>query len=314
MPTSPMKYRSSFIASAGALLLPISLMAQDAPRQLNTLPPASPTPAAAPTDTTRRKAAPRQLAAPPVLPDSVRQQAQRTVLPPANTTRYAVGLKSGQVYRGFDVLVKQPLFGRPFVLLDGQQRFELDQVRYYEDETGFYVRTTLPGRSNRETTLRRDKVGRLSLYSITSTQYAGNSFGGPFGYGGYGRYGGFGGPYGYGGPVYRTTKTEYFSKDNGPIEDLNLRNLTLATADNQAATNLLLQARQYQTYTTLSYVAAGGLLVAGLVSSLNSASNEGPTISPLVYASLPLLIVPLVLGGKSQNNVRQAISIYNRGQ
>ena len=76
---------------------------------------------------------------------------------------------------------------------------------------------------------------------------------------------------------------------------------------------LLLQARQYQTYTTLSYVAAGGLLVAGLVTSLN-ANDSGPAISPLVYASLPLLIVPLVLGGKSQNNVRQAISIYNRGQ
>ena len=308
-----MMHRSVLLLSAGlGLALPTATRAQDAPRQLSTLPPAAPAPAPA-ADTTRR-AAPRQLASPPVLPDSVRQQQQqsqqRGVLPPANTTRYAVGLKNGQVYKGFDVIMKQPLFGRSFLLVDGQQRFDLDQVRYYEDETGFYVRTTLPGRANREATLRRDKIGRISLYSITNTQYAGNNFGGPFGYG---RYGGFGGPYGFGGPVYRTTKTEYFSKDNGPIENLNLRNLSIATADNQLATNLLLQARQYQTYTTLSYVAAGGLLVAGLVTSLNSNDNR-PAISPLVYASLPLLIVPLVLGGKSQNNVRQAISIYNRGQ
>lgn len=303
-----MWFRSVLLLTAG-LALPAAVLAQDAPRQLNTLPPAAPPPA----DTTRR-AAPRQLAAPPALPDSVRrQQQQRATLPPANTTSYAVGLKTGQVYKGFDVLVKQPFIGRPYLLVD-EQRFDLDQVRYYEDETGFYVRTTLPGRSKRETTLRRDKVGRISLYSITSTQFAGNGMSG-YGMGGYGRYGGFGGyPYGgYGGPMYRTTKTEYFSKDNGPIEDLSLRNLMLATSDNQTATNLLLQARQYQTYTTISYVAAGGLLVAGLVSSLNPNSN-GPSISPLMYASLPFLVVPLVLGGKGQNNVRQAISLYNRGQ
>ncbi|WBO84859.1 hypothetical protein [Hymenobacter yonginensis] len=309
-----MLFRSALLLSLGlGLAAPAVVQAQQAPRELNTLPPAPPTsrpaaaaPVAAP-DTTR-PAAPRQLAAPPAAPTTQPQQAP---LPPAATTRYSVGLKTGQVYKGFDVLVKQPLLGRPYVLLDGQQRFEMDQVRYYEDETGFYVRTTLPGRSSRESTLRRDKVGRISLYSITSTQYAGNGMGG---FGGYGRYGGFGGyPYGFGGPMYRTTKTEYFSKDNGPIENLNVRTLALATADNQAATSLLLQARQYQTYTTLSYVAAGGLLVAGLVQSLNPNSN-GPSISPLVYASLPLMIVPLVLGGKTQNNVRQAISLYNRGQ
>ena len=309
-----MMYRSVLVLLGSFLLLQPVAQAQEGPRQLNTLPTAPP-----PADTTRRAApppapTPRQLASPPVVPDSV-QQRQRAVLPPGNTTRFAVGLKSGQVYKAYDVIVKQPLLGRSFLLLDGQQRFDLDQVRYYEDETGFYVRTTLPGRSPRarETTLRRDRVGRLTLYSITSTQYAGNGFGSPYGYGRYSGFGGFGGPYGYGGPVYRTTKTEYFSKDNGPIEDLSLRNLLLATADNQTSTNLLLQARQYQTYTTLSYVAAGGLLVAGLVSTLNSDKGSGPAISPLVYGSLPFFIVPLVLGGKSQNNMRQAITIYNRG-
>jgi hypothetical protein len=310
-----MPFRSVLLLSLG-LIAPGVVWAQQVPRELNTLPPAQPTsrppaaaaPAAVP-DTTRQ-AAPRQLAAPPAAPATAPQQVP---LPPAATTRYSVGLKTGQVYKGLDVLVKQPLLGRPYLLVDGQQRFDMDQVRYYEDETGFYVRTTLPGRSTRETTLRRDKVGRISLYSITSTQYAGNGMGG-FGPYGYGRYGGYGGyPYGFGGPSYRTTKTEYFSKDNGPIENLSVRTLALATADNQAATSLLLQARQYQTYTTLSYVAAGGLLVAGLVQSLNPNSN-GPAISPLVYASLPLMIVPLVLGGKTQNNVRQAISLYNRGQ
>jgi hypothetical protein len=312
--------------------LSVPALAQQTPRQLNTLPGApAPTPApavpaataspavlsspkVAPTDTARRVATEqRVLAAPPILPDSVReqqqQQRQQMALPPANTTRYAVGLKTGQVVRGYDVEMKQPVFGRSFLLVDGQQRLDLDQVRYYEDETGFYVRTTLPGRSKRESTLRRDRVGRISLYSMTSTQYMNN----PYGMGGYGmgRYGYGGYPYGgYGG--YRTVKTEYFSKDNGPIESLSIKNLQLATADNPGSIRLLQDARRYQTITTLSYVAAGGLLLAGTLSSFGGSS--GINVSPLVYAAIPLAIVPLVIGSKQQNNIKQAILLYNRGQ
>lgn len=301
----------SFLLAVFLLSAPAAWAQQEGPRQLNTLPQATPVPIAP--DTVRP-----QLAAPPALSEAEarqqQQQRQMQSLPPVNTTRYSVGLKSGQVYRAYDVEIKQPVFGRNFMLLDGQQRIDFDQVRYYEDETGFYVRTTLP-KSRREATLRRDRVGRLSLYSITRTQYAGGS---PFGYSpfGYG-YGGFGYPYGggfggspYGG--YRTVKTSYFSKENGPVQDLTIRNLGVAVSDNAGASALVAQARRYQTITTLSYVAAGGLLVAGLVSSVNP-SATGPTISPLVYAGIPLLIVPLVLQGKQQNSIKQAIMLYNSG-
>ncbi|WP_426490472.1 hypothetical protein [Hymenobacter sp. 102] len=303
-------------------------LAQQTPRELNTLPgapapqPAPPastspvTPAPAPVttvpppDTTRRSSASRTLAAPPAVPDSVRTQQRQAPLPPANTTRYAVGLKSGQVLRGYDVEVKQPVFGRTFLLVDGQQRLDLNDVRYYEDESGFYVRTTLPGRSKRETTLRRDRVGRISLYSITTQQYTGNP--GGFGPYGYGRYGGFGGyPYGgFGG--YRTVRNEYFSKDNGPIEDLSIRNLQLATQDNPGSQQLLADARRFQRITTLSYIGAGALFLAGTLSSIGG--SNGFSVSPLVYGAIPLAIVPLVIGGKSQNSVKQAILLYNRGQ
>ena len=112
---------------------------------------------------------------------------------------------------------------------------------------------------------------------------------------------------------YRTVRTEYFSKDNGPIEDLSIKNLQIATLDNAGSQQLLANARRYQTYTTLSYVGAGGLLLAGVLSSFSGNSN-GFSVSPLVYAAIPLAIVPLVVGGKSQNNIKQAILLYNRGQ
>ncbi|MBX0292226.1 hypothetical protein K3G63_17390 [Hymenobacter sp. HSC-4F20] len=308
-----MLFRSLFLLLFCTVAAPT--FAQQTPRELNTLPgapqpAAAPAPAPAPADTARR--APRTLASPPAVPESERRQAAQAQLPPANTTRYAVGLKTGQVVRAYDVELKQPLLGRTFVLVDGQQRFDLNDVRYYEDETGFYVRTTLPGRSKRESTLRRDRVGRISLYSITSQQYMNN----PYGYSPYGmgRYG-YGYPYaGYGGfGGYRTVRQEYFSKDNGPIQDLSIRNLQLATTDNPGSQQLLANARRYQTLTTLSYVGAGGLLLAGVLSSFNGNGN-GFSVSPLMYAAVPLAIVPLVIGGKQQNSIKQAILLYNRGE
>ncbi len=302
--------------------------AQDAPRQLGGAP-VMPAPAPRPTAPPPRQldavpapvAAPATVAADSARPAPVATRPEPTPAQPAPTifnrpyvmggstqpTRYQVGLKNGAVYNAYDVEVKQPLFGRNFLLLDGQRRIELSEVGFYENETGHYVRTTLP-HSSREATLRREKTGRISLYATYNTSYAPGGYGMPgFGYGGFG-YGGFGGyPYGSG---YRTTKTEYFSKDNGPIQNLNSRNLALATADNAGAQELLAQARRYQTSTTVAYVAGGGLLLYGLLQSFRPNSTG---ISPVTYAAVPVLIVPLIFQGKQAAAQRQAIALYNSG-
>lgn len=281
-----------------------------APRQLNSTP-------VAPPDSTRRLTVTAPLAAPmpspapaPVAPVYAPTPAGQ--LPGSNSrpARFQVGLKNGLVYSANDVETKSPLFGRSYLLLDGQRRFELAEVGFFEDETGHYVRTTLPN-SSREATLRREKTGRISLYSITTTQYSSpGGFGYPsYGYGGYGSYGmgGFGSPYG----GYRTIKTEYFSKDNGPIQNLNSRTLLLATNDNAGAQQLLFESRRYQQLTTASYLVGGGLLVAGLLQTL-SPNRAG--VSPLTYLALPVLLVPIVLQSKQASNQRQAIALYNAGQ
>lgn len=286
-----------------------------APRQIDAAPvaPAPATPIAAdsvrPAPVATSPAAPAPAAAPPE-PGSSPFNRPYVMGGSTRPTRYQVGLKGGAVYNAYDVEVKSPLFGRSFLLLDGQRRVDLNEVGFYENENGHFVRTNLPG-SSREATLRREKIGRISLYATYNTSYSPGGYGMPgyggFGYGGMG-YGGFGGMgYPYGG--YRTTKTEYFSKDNGPIQNLNSRNLALATTDNAGAQELLGQARRLQTTTTIAYVAGGGLLVAGLLQSLRPGSTTG--ISPLFYAAIPVLIVPLVLQGKQASAQRQAIALYN---
>jgi len=314
-----------------------SALAQDAPRQLGGAPvmpapaarPSAPVPQPAPAmPATAPVAAPASVA---TAPDSARQapvvSAPTAPAPPPQSdspfgrpyvmggstrpTRYQVGLKNGQVFSVYDVEVKSPLFGHSHLLLDGQRRIDLADVGFYEDQSGHYVRTTLP-RSNRETTLRREKTGRISLYATYNTSYASSPYGMGMGYGGFG-YGGLGGyPFGgypYGG--YRTTKTEYFSKDNGPVQNLNVRNLAIATADNPGAQALLSNARRYQQSTIAAYVVGGGLLVAGLVQSVRP---NNPGISPLFYAAIPVLIVPLIFQSKQAAAQRQAIALYNSGQ
>ena len=324
----------SFVAvlglGLGAAWLPA--LAQNAPRQLGGAPTA---PAPAP----RQAApAPRQLEAVPGAAVAAPDSSQRPVVaapaleaapPPAapqpgespfnrpyiqggsaGPTRYQVGLKNGALYNVYAVEVKQPLFGRDFLLLDGQRRVELNEVGFYENENGHFVRTTLP-HSSREATLRREQTGRISLYATYNTSYSPGGFGMPgYGYGGfggvgYGGYGGFGGaPYG----GYRTTKTEYFSKDNGPVQSLNARNLALATTDSPGAQALLAQARRSQQGIIAAYVAGGALLVYGALQSFQANSSG---VSPALYAAIPVLIVPLVLQGKQAAAQRQAIALYN---
>ena len=286
----------------------------DGPRQLGAPPTAPPRPTPASRQIDAVPTPPADTAAPAAQPGAGPITPVYAPTPPGQLPggsyqrppRFQVGLKTGLVYNATDVEVKNPLFGKHYLLLDGQQKIDFDNVGFYEDESGHYVRTNLPG-SRRESTLRREKTGRISLYSITSTSYnpGYSGMGGMGGYG-YGGMGGMGYPGGYGG--YRTVKTEYFSKDNGPVQNLTSSNLLLATRENAGAQELLLAGRRYQSITTAAYVVGGGLLVAGLLQTLRPSQGG---ISPLTFAAIPVLIVPLIFQGKQADNQKQAIALYN---
>ena len=178
---------------------------------------------------------------------------------------------------------------------------------FYEDETGHYVRTTLPG-SSREATLRREKTGRISLYSITTTSIARAAAAlatragtGAIGYGGYG-YGRL--------PLRRLPhhQNRVFLERQRPHSEHDHPQPAAGHQDNAGAQQLLLDSRRYQQYTVASYVVGGGLLVYGWLQTLQPGVAG---ISPLTYLALPVLIVPIVLQGKQANNQRQAISLYN---
>lgn len=256
---------------------------------------------------------PQQLNTPPVAPPDT-AVARTAPAPPPQQPRYRIGLTNGAVYAADEVEMRQPAIGRSYLLLNGQQRFEIDQIKFFDDETGHYIRTNLPG-SRRMATMRREKTGRISTYSITSQQYMpgmGSPFG--YGYGGFG-YGRFGYPYGgypYGGYPYngyRTVKTEYFSKDGGPVQDMNYRSLSVALSDNPGSAEMLRDVARLRRFSTAGYVVGGGLLAAGMLSTLNGNSRG----LPLVLVSVPVLLIPTFLSGSQAKKLQQAVQLYNYG-
>ncbi|WP_375416461.1 hypothetical protein [uncultured Hymenobacter sp.] len=282
----------------------------DAPRQLGN-PPRVPPP------TRPLSPPPRQLSPAPAIPPAGAAPALPPTAPPTPgysssesrrpAPRYQVGLKNGQLFSAAEVSQQSPLFGPTFLLLDGQQRLSLEAVRFYEDETGHYVRARPVG-TLRETTYRRVLSGRLSLYQPRNAifgQLAGGAamlaFGGP-------------------GPAaltdYRRVAPLYFGKDDGPVQHLNHHNLTPAIQDNVRAQTLETRAHRYELGNAAATVVGSGLLLAGLVRALQQlggANLNGRLTGGLLLGSLPVLAVPLVLKNQPAKNRRQVIALYNAG-
>ncbi|MBF9222846.1 hypothetical protein [Hymenobacter ruricola] len=271
------------------------------PRPTSALPVTTPV---APPDSTRRAVTATPIPAPVYAPTPAGQ------LPGTNTaTPYLrVGLKNGMLYSATHVKKENSRFGHSYLLLDGGQKFELSEVGFYEDETGHYVRTILPN-SSREAVLRREKTGRLSLYSMSHSRFgSGASSFDDVGYSFWTSETSYEGLSSYSYSGYSDVKTEYFSKNNGLVQKITTNNLIAATLDNAEAQKLLLQSRRNQRIVLGSYVVGGGLLVVGLFQSLRLGVAQ---TSPLVYAAIPILIIPVVLQSKNASNQRQVIALYN---
>lgn len=290
-----------------------------APRQLGA-PPSAPPPAlpSAPPPAPRQleqvpaAVATRSAAAPA---DSAGQPPVPTPLAPGNApgrgpgVRYQVGLKNGAVYGARDVVQKSPLFGHSFLLLDGQQRLELDQVRFYEDATGHYLRARPTG-NLREITLRRAEAGRLSLYEPKDILFSQLVLGGTaLALGGFGTAAAL--PLGY-----RRGLPPYFTKDDGPVQHLNHHDLRRAILDNPGVLTVESRAHRAETGNTVALVVGSGMLLAGLVGVATQVGggwgNAGGRLTAgLLLGSLPVLAVPLVFRSRPANYRHRAIVLYN---
>jgi len=246
--------------------------------------------------------APRQLGGTPAAP--VPSDPARAPAGPANLFR--VGLKTGPVLGAADVAAHHPLLGSPYLLVDGQRRVALADVGFYEDETGYYRRAR-PRGALREQTLRRVLPGRLSVYAPRTTLYRRLALGSAL--------------LAMGNPgaaveaaAFPPAGRGYFTQDEGPVYPLAHGHLRRALGESPGALTMETRAHRYEVGNTASTVLGVGLLVGGMVrviGHLGGGHLNGDLTLGLLGASVPLLVVPLVLKDKPAEHRRQAIELYN---
>ncbi len=213
-----------------------------------------------------------------------------------------VELKNGKVFHPKTLKYKQPTFGRDHLLIDGETKIEPDRVKYYQDESGYYVWSWVKGQNQR---LKRELVGKINMYSRTVSTY---TPGMPMGGGGF--------SVGYHG----TSTLSYFQKGSGTIKSVNYENLNSALRDNQESMQYLSKVKSLKRTSTIGYLVGGALFVGGLVHMGELNKQEGPPpyedvsikFSPLLIGSVVSFAVPLFNRSAKSRNLRKSIEVYNK--
>ena len=207
---------------------------------------------------------------------------------------YSVGLVNGKVIESYNIRLKNPLFKRPFILVNDSLELELDGVDYYTNYQGDYVVRNITFGS-RKTILNREINGPISLfYIITQT---GGYYDPTFGY-----------------TRGRERITYYFEKEKFVVQRLNFENLFVAVQDNPQSLEKLMEAQKIKRTNGLMYAAGAGLLVAGIMEGYNSqgTTNQGTfKVSPFFIAGLVVITIPQFRKSQVHRKYIDAILIYN---
>jgi len=120
--------------------------------------------------------------------------------------------------------------------------------------------------------------------------------------------------YGYGMPRVSRRRINFFSKDEGPLYEVNYRNLVDALGDNEASLALLSKYRKEKFLNTGVTVVGTGLVLLGSYLSVNNVQNQqtgSPQISPVLYAGAGVLGAQFVFNLFQKDKLLQAMEVYN---
>ncbi len=209
-----------------------------------------------------------------------------------------IGLNNGQRVYARKLQIKSPIFKKSFILVNDSAQYDMAAVQYFQDQEGFYTRIT---NSKRSDFAKRILVGKISKFYSSKTSYD-NYYPGMYGYG----YGG----YGYGMPS--TRRVYYFSKDGGPLADLNYQNLRSALSENAGSMEVLEKYRRGKRVETGLTILGSGVFVYGLINSLKApAANAARRADPTLYLGIGLAAIPWVMNLFQKDHLNEAIELYN---
>ena len=190
------------------------------------------------------------------------------------------------------VEVKSELFKQKYILLNDSVKYQLNQVKAFQNKDGFFV----VFRNSRAVykIAKRKETGNIDLYTSYELVYSAGTYSPGFG------------PGGAGGGVSNAA-IEYYRKNNGALKSIEYDNLKTNLADNTKSMEYL------RSYKSLNYAKIGlGVLGAGIIVSAfaGMSKEEGLPKGPLISGAvvMNLLWIPQILQGQE---IKDAIKAYN---
>lgn len=212
-------------------------------------------------------------------------------------TTLMVELKNGKIIYANTIELKEPAFKSSYLLVNDNDKYEIENISYYQDKTGYYIWAKTDGYGE-NLKLKRELSGKINTYSRIATQYTHNQYGGTF----------------------SKVKVDYFQKGKGDVRKINYESLSLALSDNTESNSKLKEANRLRTLNIISALVGGGLIIGGVAHMQNLNKQEGPPpyenvsvkFSPLFFMGAATLTIPLFTRKPRVRKMQEAIEIYNR--
>ncbi len=201
-----------------------------------------------------------------------------------------VGLEGGTIIRASEeVRYRIPAVGKPYIQVDGEQKFPTDQVVYFQNEGGYFIKLKHAGQG-RDRFLRRELEGkRISVYSKERNS-PGYYVGGIY----------------YADPTRQTWN--YYQKDGSEVKSLNFANLKLDLADNPGSMQKLEEVKKIRFWHGMAILVGAGLLIA----EFSQAPDPGDDFPILGTAGFAVIAATLFSSGGKKRRMWEAVQVYNK--
>jgi hypothetical protein len=213
-----------------------------------------------------------------------------------------VGLRNGKVLYPNTLDYVSKTFGTDHLVVNDTTMYPIREVKYYQDETGYYVWTSIGGFGG-ETKLRREIDGKVKTFTGFQSTYTPGMYTGGM----------------YTGGMHSTKKLQYFQKGNGLIKKVSYENLQYDLKDSQPSMAKLGEVKKMRDGATAAYVLSGAVLLGGLIHTAKLNEQEGPPpyeatlkISPAFFVGVIGLAIPSFTKNSREEKLIKAIKIYNQ--
>lgn len=196
-----------------------------------------------------------------------------------------VELSNGERIESDNILLKEPVFRKAHLLVNGTEIYDLDEVIAYQIQGRYFKKFTV-GSLAKPAFFLRTSHGKIDAYSAASTTMMMNQT--------------------TGGMSTVSNRWDYYSINHGPLQKVRYRFLKNDLKESPKAMEVIRKIRGLRTLTGIFYVAGAGLIISG-VTDLPNAKGVPPTI----IAGAVMYNVNFLLLNSKRNMLIEAIDAYN---